>query len=79
MALNRTVSRPLSKPARFALTVAFSSFIATIWPVHSWFSHIRPMIFGVPFSLTYLIFLLLLVFFTMLGLYFWEDKNGEID
>ncbi len=73
------MSRPLSKPARFALGVAFVTFIATMWPVYSWFSRIRPMILGVPFSLAYLISLLLLVFFTMLGLYIWEDKNGEID
>jgi hypothetical protein len=49
------------------------------WPVYPYFSRIRPFVLGLPFSLVYLIGILLLTFAVMLGLYLWEKKVGELD
>jgi hypothetical protein len=54
------------------------AFFATMWPVYPWFSSIEPRVLGMPFSLTYLIIILVVVFSMMLGLFLWEDKNDEL-
>ena len=54
-------------------------FLAMIWPVYSFFSRIEPMVFGLPFSLFYLVCLLVLSFLVLLSYYLWEDRRGEID
>ncbi len=54
-------------------------FAAMIWPIYPLFSRVRPLILGMPFSLFYLVVLLLVSFGVMLSLYFWEDRRGEIE
>jgi len=50
---------------------------AMMWPIYPFFSRIHPMIFGMPFSLFYLIILITISFFVLLGLYLWESRESE--
>ncbi len=52
-------------------------FLAMIWPIYPIFSRIDPMILGIPFSLFYLIFLLVTSFLVLFGLYRLEEDSGE--
>lgn len=54
-------------------------FLALMWPIYPFFSRVSPTILGIPFSLFYLVFLALLSFLVLLGLYLWEEQNGELD
>jgi len=56
-----------------------AGFFAVIWPVYGLFSRIRPLVLGMPFSLAYLIFMVLLCFGAMLALYLWEDRSGRLE
>lgn len=59
------------------VTLVFvGTFLALQWPIYSWFSSIRPTVLGMPFSLVYIILLLLLCFFSLLALFAWEDRRG---
>lgn len=51
-------------------------FVASIWPVYPLFAGIRPMVLGIPFSLFYVIVLLLVAFLVLLGLFLWEGRRG---
>ncbi len=51
----------------------------TMWPIYPFFSRIRPLILGMPFSLAYLVFLVVVSFLVMLGLYTWERKRGGLE
>jgi len=51
-------------------------FLAMIWPIYPIFSRIDPILFGIPFSLLYLIILLLSSFLVLLGLYLLEERSG---
>ena len=63
-----------------AVTVVFvGAFFALQWPIYPWFSRIQPTVLGVPFSLFYIILLLLICFSSLLGLYLWEDRRGKHD
>lgn len=55
------------------------AFLASIWPVYPVFSRIRPLILGVPFSLAYLVLLLVACFLSLLALYRWEAHRGKLD
>lgn len=46
-----------------------------IWPVYPYFSRIYPLVLGIPFSLFYLICILLLSFLVLAGLYFWDERR----
>ncbi len=50
-------------------------FAAMMWPIHPFFSRIHPMFLGMPFSLVYLVILIFLSFFVLLGLYLWEKRH----
>ena len=51
-------------------------FVATLWPVHAFFSRIRPFVLGLPFSLFYLAALLIATFSVLLALFLWEGRRG---
>lgn len=78
----RFFSSSLSVRERFvygAVTVVFvGCFLATMWPMYTPFSRIRPLILGVPLSLAYLIGLVAVSFLTLLGLYTWERRRGKL-
>ncbi|HSF19721.1 MAG TPA: hypothetical protein VLK65_29640 [Vicinamibacteria bacterium] len=74
-----TTRPPLSKPARWAAVFCIIAFLATMWPIYPLFSRVFPLVLGMPFSLFYLVTILVTVFFVMLGLYLWESANGELD
>ena len=62
------------------VTLVFvGTFFALQWPIYTWFSRVRPFVMGMPFSLVYLIFLLLVCFFALLGLFLWEDRRGKLE
>ncbi len=79
----RVFSSALSAGERLvygAVTLVFvGAFLATMWPVYVLFNRIRPLIFGVPFSLFYLVALVLVCFLAMLALYRWEDRRGKLE
>jgi len=58
-------------------------FGAVMWPVYPRFSSIAPRVLGMPFSLVYVVGVLLLSFSGLLGLYLWEGparRDGfEVD
>ena len=54
-------------------------FLAMIWPIYPIFSRIDPTILGMPFSLFYLIFLLVTSFLVLFGLYRLEENSREED
>ena len=63
-----------------AVTVLFITvFLATMWPIYPLFSRIRPTFLGIPASLTYLLVLVFVSFFALLGLYLWEDGRGSLE
>lgn len=54
-------------------------FAAMLWPIYPLFGAARPLVAGLPLSLAYLAFLLI-VSFTVLGsLYLWESRRGRLD
>lgn len=63
-----------------AATVYFVAvFVAMMWPVYPLFSRIRPFVLGLPLSLLYIVTLLSVSFFVLLGLYLWESRRGLLD
>ena len=63
-----------------ALTLFFVLvFLALTWPVYALFSGIRPLVLGMPFSLFYVVVVLVVSFLVLLGLYLWEDRRGHLD
>jgi hypothetical protein len=47
--------------------------VASMWPIYPVFSRIEPWVLGVPFSLAYLVLVLVLSFLVLLSLYLWES------
>jgi len=43
--------------------------ISFVWPVHAWASRIHPLVFGLPFSLAWIVFWQFMVFAALLLLY----------
>lgn len=70
--------RGLSRPARRVLPFCVLAFLATMWPIYPLFSSIEPRVLGMPFSLVYLVIILVVVFVVMVGLFLWEDRNGRL-
>lgn len=63
-----------------AATVFFVAvFVALVWPVYPNFASVRPFVLGMPFSLVYVVILLVAAFGALLGLYLWEDRRGFHD
>lgn len=54
-------------------------FAAMMWPIHPYFSRIRPMVLGIPFSLFYLVILIVASFLVLLALYLWEQREDGTD
>lgn len=53
--------------------------LALTWPVYTLFSGIRPLVLGMPFSLFYIVVVLVVSFLLLLGLYLWEDRRDCLD
>jgi len=54
-------------PSLRLLALFFAAmFIATMWPVYPLVSRIRPLVFGLPFSLVYLLGLTIISFVVLL-------------
>jgi len=64
---------------RFLVGYFFLIFVGMIWPVYPLLSRIRPFVFGLPFSLFYLVVLLAATFVALLAVYMWESRNDEMD
>lgn len=52
-------------------------FFGLIWPIYPLFSGIYPRVLGVPFSLAYVVGLVLLSFAVLLALFRWDDRHGS--
>ena len=53
--------------------------LALIWPIYPLFAGIRPRVLGIPFSLAYVIGLVLLSFTVLVALFRWEERQGTED
>jgi len=51
-------------------------FLALLWPVYPLFAGIEPRIFGLPFSLVYVIGGVLLSFVVLWTLFMWENRRA---
>lgn len=70
--------RPARRRAQVAITVFFIVvFLALMWPVYPLFSRIHPWVLGLPFSLAYLLVILVLTFAVLLFFYLWETGKGR--
>lgn len=69
----------LSTPAKRVFYFCLLALLATIWPIYPIFGGIFPLVWGMPFSLFYLILVLVVVFLVMLGLYLWEERHDELE
>ena len=54
-------------------------FAAMMWPIYPYFSRIRPMVLSIPFSLFYLVILIVASFLVLLALYLWEHREDGTD
>ena len=68
----------VSRPARFVMVFSVVALLLSIWPIYPLASRIYPMVLGLPFSLFYLVALVLTVFSVMLGLFLWESRNDRL-
>jgi hypothetical protein len=48
-----------------------------MWPIYPLFSDIRPILFGMPLSLFYLVLVIAAVFSVMLALFLWEGRDDD--
>lgn len=64
---------------RFLVGYFLLIFVGMIWPIYPLFGRIRPFVFGIPFSLFYLVSLLSATFAALLAVYIWESRNNEMD
>ena len=55
------------------------AFLALMWPIYPRFSRIAPTILGIPFSLAYIVVIILISFLVLLSLYLWESRTGRLD
>lgn len=54
-------------------------FAGMMWPIYPYFSRIRPMVLNIPFSLFYLVILIVASFLVLLALYIWEHREDGTD
>ena len=52
-------------------------FLATMWPIYPAFNRIFPFVFGIPFSLFYVVSLTALSFLGLLTFHFWVGRTDE--
>ena len=50
-----------------------------MWPIYPVFSRIHPLVFGIPFSLFYLVILIIASFLVLFSLYLWEYREDGTD
>lgn len=60
---------------RAVLAYFLAVVAALMWPVYELAAGIEPRLLGVPFSLAYLVILLVGSFVVLLGLYLWEGRR----
>ena len=51
--------------------------LALIWPLATLFSRVRPIVFGMPFSLFSIAALIVMSFSVLLVLFIWEGRTGN--
>lgn len=66
-----------SRLRRFVALFFVVAFLAMIWPVFPFFSRVRPLVLGMPFSLAWVAGWLVASFLALAGLYLWEERRRE--
>jgi len=68
----------MSRKLAYRLVIGYFIVVVltTMWPIYPFFSRIRPLILGMPFSLAYLVFLIVLSFLVLVSLYTWEGRRN---
>ncbi|MDE3260997.1 MAG: hypothetical protein OYL41_03325 [Acidobacteriota bacterium] len=62
---------------RIGFWVAFVVLLLSIWPLYPWIAGIRPLVFGMPFSMFWLVLMIAAVFFTFLTLFTKDREDDE--
>jgi len=53
------------------------AFLALVWPVYPLFGDATPLVLGLPPSLAWVIGVLVVSFFVLLGLYLYDERRGD--
>jgi hypothetical protein len=71
----------MSRKVAYRLVIGYFivAVLTTMWPIYPFFSRIRPLILGMPFSMAYLVFLLVLSFLVLVSLYTWERRRDGME
>ena len=71
----------MSRKLAYRLVIGYFIVVVltTMWPIYPFFSRIRPLILGMPFSLAYLVFLIVLSFLVLVSLYTWEGRRDGME
>ncbi len=71
----------MSRKLAYRLVIGYFIVVVltTMWPIYPFFSRIRPLILGMPFSLAYLVFLIVLSFLVLVSLYTWEGRRNGME
>ena len=67
----------LKKRHRIGFWVGVAVLLLSIWPLYPWIAGIRPLVFGMPFSMFWLVLLIATVFFTFLSLFSRDREDDE--
>lgn len=62
---------------RIGFRVGFAVLLLSIWPLYPWIARIRPLVFGMPFSMFWLVLMIAAVFFTFLTLFAKDREDDE--
>ena len=71
----------MSRKLAYRLVIGYFIVVVltTMWPIYPFFSRIRPLLLGMPFSLAYLVFLIVLSFLVLVSLYTWEGRRNGME
>ncbi len=62
---------------RTGFLVALAVLLLSIWPLYPWVGGIRPLVFGMPFSMFWLVLMIAAVFCTFLALFAADREDDE--
>lgn len=49
--------------------------LSILWPVHAWLGSAKPLVFGLPLSIFWMILCIFASFFSLLAFYLWQNRN----
>ena len=65
------------KRHRIGFWVAVAVLLLSVWPLYPWLAGARPLVFGMPFSMFWLVLMIATVFFTFLTIFTKDREDDE--